>query len=78
MAVNAVPAGAGAGRESGPGRRQLFALAAVLAAAVLTAAAAIAGLTRTPAPTPAGGVPAVTQTVVQQPPPPVFEEERGG
>jgi hypothetical protein len=65
-----------AGAESGPDRRQLFALAAVLAATALTAGAAIAGLTRKAAPAPAGGVPAVSQTV--QAPAPVFEEERGG
>jgi hypothetical protein len=39
-------------REALPSRRELFALAAVLAATVLTAAAAIAGLTRSASPTP--------------------------
>lgn len=53
--VSPVPSRAGSdesGRagEALPSRRELFALAAVLAATVLTAAAAVAGLTRSPAP----------------------------
>jgi hypothetical protein len=43
-----------------PSRRELFALAAVLAATALTAGAAIAGLTRSP-----GAAPASTPTVDQ-------------
>jgi hypothetical protein len=45
-----------------PSRRELFALAAVLAATGLTAGAAIAGLTRTPG-TPPAPVPTVSQIV---------------
>ena len=40
----------GGAARAEPSRRELFALAAALAATVLTAAAAVAGLTRTPAP----------------------------
>lgn len=47
-------------QASEPSRRQLFALAAVLAATALTGGAAIAGLTRT-----APAAPAVTPTVNQ-------------
>ena len=59
MSVIETPPGAAAsngaargdtGKQSLPGRRELFALAAVLAATVVTMAAAIAGLTRTAAP----------------------------
>jgi hypothetical protein len=46
--------------ERVPSRRQLLALAAVLAATALTAGAAIAGLTRSP-----GAPPASTPTVDQ-------------
>lgn len=45
-----------------PSRRELFALAAVLAATALTAGAAIAGLTRTPGAPPAP-VPTVDQII---------------
>ncbi len=48
-------------------RRELFALAAVLAATLLTAGAAIAGLTRTPGAPPAP-VPTVSQIVTPQAP----------
>ena len=49
--ATAVPA-AGNGHPAAPvpSRRELFALAAVLAATVLTAGAAVSGLRRTPAP----------------------------
>ena len=49
-----------------PGRRQVFALAAVLAATVLTAGAAIAGLTRSPDAPPAS-TPTVDQIVTPTP-----------
>jgi hypothetical protein len=42
-----------------PSRRQLFAVALALTGTVLTGGAAVAGLTRTPSPAPAG--PAVQQ-----------------
>ena len=45
-----------------PSRRELFALASVLAATALTAGAAIAGLTRTPSAPPAP-VPTVDQII---------------
>ena len=51
---------AGTRAERLPSRRELFALAAVLAATALTAGAAIAGLTRSP-----GAPPASTPTVDQ-------------
>ncbi len=51
-----------------PSRRELFALAAVLATTALTAGAAIAGLTRTAPPTPV--VPTVSQIVQPAPAPP--------
>ena len=47
-----------------PGRRQLFALAAALAATVFTAGIAIAGLTRAPSSPPAS-TPTVDQIVNQ-------------
>jgi hypothetical protein len=50
------------GRGSLPDRRELFALAAVLAATVVTMAAAIAGLTRTAAPV-QSPTPTVSQVV---------------
>ena len=54
-------------RGAAPSRRQLFALAAVLAATVLTAGAAIAGLTRAPGSPPAS-TPTVDQIVNPAPP----------
>lgn len=50
-----------------PSRRQLFALAAVLAATALTGGAAIAGLTRAPPPAPVG-TPTVNQPIPQATP----------
>lgn len=55
-------AAAASKRESTPSRRQLFALAAVLAATALTGAAAIAGLTRSEPAAPS--VPRVGQTII--------------
>ncbi len=52
-----------------PGRRELFALAAVLAATVVTVAAAIAGLTRTAVPV-QPSLPTVSQIVGPAPAPP--------
>ena len=51
-----------------PSRRELLALAAVLAATVLTMAAAIAGLTRTPAP--ASQSPPVVDQIIRPAPAP--------
>ena len=60
------------------GRRQLFALAAAFAATILTAGAAIAGLTRTASSTPPAQIPTVSQVVA--PTAPAFAEpvEPGG
>ncbi len=54
--------GNGIPRTRIPSRRELFALSAVLAATVLTAGAAIAGLTRSPSAPPAS-IPTVSQIV---------------
>ena len=56
----------GAARASGPSRRQVLALAAVLTATVLTMAAAVAGLTRKATPAPAS-TPTVNQVIAEQP-----------
>jgi hypothetical protein len=62
----------GNGSDASPGRRQLFALAAVLAAATLTGALAIDGLRH---PAPARPVVVIVQTTPAQPPP---AEREGG
>lgn len=59
-----------------PSRRELFALAAVLAATVVTGAAAIAGLTRKAAPAPPS-TPTVNQVVGQAPAAPPRVEPGG-
>jgi hypothetical protein len=59
-----------------PGRRELFALAAVLAATVLTGAAAIAGLTRKAAPA-QSSTPTVSQIIGQAPAAPPRVEPGG-
>lgn len=53
-------------RGSAPSRREVFALAGVLAATALTAGAAIAGLTRSPSPPPAL-TPTVNQIITPSP-----------
>ena len=55
-----------------PSRRELFALAAALAATVVTGGAAIAGLTRNAAPAPVS-TPTVNQVVGQPASPPRVE-----
>ena len=59
-----------------PGRRELFMLAAVLAATVVTGAAAIAGLTRKAAPV-RPSMPTVSQVVGQGPASPPRVEPGG-
>ena len=58
-----------------PSRRELFALAAVLAATVLTGAAAVAGLTRTVPASPAA--PQIGQTITPAAPAPSRRVEPG-
>lgn len=70
-AASAPRVGASAGSPAGPvsarpSRRELFALAAVLAATVLTAGLAIAGLTRTAEPA-QPATPTVAQIIGQAP-----------